>query len=63
MWTSGKLARNGGDPALGGRSQLGRIQLVDHLQAAAVEDLVDQPANGRLVGLSHLTLPARRGSI
>src|SRR5215207_54707 len=45
------------DPASGGRDQLGDIQLVDDLQVAAVEDLVDQPAHDRLVGLGHHAAP------
>jgi hypothetical protein len=40
-----------GDPAPGRRGQLGRVELVDRLHAAVVEDLGDQPADDRLVGL------------
>src|SRR5215213_11562454 len=41
------------DPTSGGRHQLGGIQLVDDLQVATVENLIDQPAYHRLVGLDH----------
>src|SRR5215203_6553620 len=50
------------DPAPRGRGKLGRVQLVDHLQPAAVEDLLDQPPDGRLVVLDHRMLLAMDGS-
>jgi hypothetical protein len=46
------------DPALGRLGQLWRIQLVDQLQMAAVEDLADQPADHRLVGFGHHSAPS-----
>jgi hypothetical protein len=57
----GEAGPEGRDPAFGGRGQLGRIELVDDLQAAAVEDLGDEPTHDRLVGFGHILLPGRRG--
>ena len=37
---------------------LSRVEFVDHLQVAAVEDLVDQPADDHLVGFGHRSPPS-----
>jgi hypothetical protein len=39
------------DPASGRPGQRGHVQLVDRLQVAAVEDLINQPTDDGLVGL------------
>jgi hypothetical protein len=53
MWTSGKLARNGEIHPPRRRGQLGRVQLLNDLQVAAVEDLVNQPPDSRFVLFGH----------
>jgi len=61
MWTSGKLARKGVIQRLAAGGELGRVEFVDDLEAAAVEDLVDQSPDGRLVEFGHdRSLPHRQ---
>jgi len=46
----GEVGAEWGDPAPGRRCQLGRVELIDDLEAAAIEDLRDQSTDDRFVG-------------